>query len=342
MLNLVHELVLSRPDDWHLHIRQAEVMKQVLPHSARCCGRAVIMPNTTPAIRNGEDIRRYRDEIAAAQTGQPYQLEPLMTFKIVPETTVDDVATAVAAGAFAGKVYPKNMTTNAHDGVEDYTALYPVFARMEAYRIPVLLHGESPVPGTFCLDREAEFMSILVALAKDFPELKIVLEHVTTQVAVETVLSLGPNVAATVTLHHMLLTLDDVVGYNLEPHHFCKPLAKRPTDRNAVRDFAMSGNRKALFGSDSAPHRRDKKECTSGCAGIWTAPVLIEKLAETFEDQDKLDALPGFLHAGADFHGLKRTTETIRLVRESHVVPAEINGIVPFMAGRELRWKLAA
>lgn len=341
-MSLVHDLVLPRIDDWHLHIRQNLMLEAVLPQSSRACGRAVIMPNTTPPILNGKDVRRYREEIVSAQVGAPCRLEPLMTFKVVPETTVDDVATAVAAGAFAGKVYPKNMTTNAHDGVEDYAALYPVFARMEACRIPLLLHGESPDPSVFCLDREAEFMGILTNLARDFPELKIVLEHVTTQVAVETVLALGPSVAATVTLHHMLLTLDDVVGYALEPHYFCKPLAKRPEDRDAVRDFAMSGNRKAIFGSDSAPHLRGKKECTSGCAGIFTAPVLPERLIELFEDFGKLSALPGFLHAGADFHGLPRTTQTIRLVREPYAVPSEIHGIVPFLGGQTLRWRLAA
>jgi dihydroorotase len=307
------------------------------------------MPNTEPPVLTGADAERYRKEIvsalpldaAGASGASGAGFEPLMTIKLVPSTTPAVVRDAAAAGVVAGKLYPEGVTTNSSDGVRDVMALRDVFAAMSDAGMVLCLHGESP--DAFCLDREAQFLAeVLPSLARSFPDLRIVLEHVSTAAAVDWVRGWdGGNVAATVTVHHLLLTLDDVVGGMLAPHHFCKPVAKRPADRAAIVAAAVSGDPRFFLGTDSAPHARAAKESAHGCAGVFTAPVALPVLATVFEEQGALDALDAFCSAhGAAFYGLPPATGTVRLVRSPWTVPSEVDGIVPFRAGTTLPWRV--
>ena len=329
---------MRRPDDFHLHLREARMLNVVSSY-LRPFGRALVMPNTNPPILDAGNVRRYRNNILKAS--HPYSFEPLMTIQIVEGTRPGTVFEAKEAGAVAGKVYPRGMTTNSENGVLNYRAIYPALEAMQKCGMRACFHGESPDPDVFCLDRETRFLKILKEIAHVFPGLKIVLEHVTTAKAVECVTELPGNVAATITVHHLFLTLDDVVGGKLHPHHFCKPVAKRPEDRAALREAAMSGNPKFFFGSDSAPHLRQDKECASGCAGVFTVPVALSLLVEFFERYGTLNRLEDFCSSfGADFYGVPRSQETIRLVRDKWVVPQTYNGIVPFRAGEEIAWRV--
>ncbi len=330
---------MRMPDDFHLHLRSGEMLRAVLPHTARQFKRAIIMPNTTPPVLNDVDVRAYRQEIVTAPNCSGF--EPLMTIQIIEATTPETIFQAKAAGAGAGKVYPRGMTTNSANGVYDYEKIYPVLAAMEECGMLVLFHGESPDPDAFCLDREAKFLKILKSVASAFPHLKIVMEHTTTAKAVDCVYELPSNVAATITVHHLFLTLNDVIGDKLEPHHFCKPVAKRPEDRAVLITAAIGGNPKFFLGTDSAPHLKGMKECSSGCAGVYTAPVAIPLLLELFEQHGATDKLEDFCSGfGADFYGLPRNKETIALVREEWTVPLICDGVVPFRAGQKIGWRM--
>jgi dihydroorotase len=329
---------LRMPDDFHVHFRQGEMLKGVVNHTASQFKRAMVMPNTEPPIRNGEDVRNYYQEILDGIDPQYQGFEPLMTFKITPQTTVEDVQ-SVAGLVVAGKLYPDGVTTNSQGGVTDFHALYPVFQAMQENGIVLSLHGEKP--GEFCLDREVKFLTTLTQLVQDFPNLKIVLEHVSTKAAVDSVAELPANVSATITLHHMELTLDDVIGSFLHPHHFCKPIPKRYEDRDAVLQAALSGNPKFFFGSDSAPHLKEKKECSDGCAGVFTAPVTLPSLVSIFLKHDKMDYLENFISVfGANFYGLDLNEEMIQINQEEWKVPSSYSGIVPYKAGEVLSWKV--
>ena len=333
------KLRMRKPDDFHLHLRNGAMLRAVLPHSMRQFKRAIIMPNTTPPIRDVADLVRYRTEILDAVGTDGF--EPLMTFEIVEATMPQSVKRMKKAGAIAGKIYPRSMTTNSEDGVEDYDTIYPVLAEMEQCNMPALFHGEAPDPTVFCLEREAKFLTILHDIARTFPRLKIVMEHVTTSKAVESIALLPDTVAATITAHHLFLTLNDVIGDKLEPHHFCKPVAKRASDRASLLAAATSGNPKFFLGTDSAPHLREKKECMAGCAGVYTAPVAMPFLAELFEGQEKIGRLEAFTSEfGARFYGLPFNQETITLEREAFSVPYEYDGVVPFRAGTSIGWSL--
>jgi dihydroorotase len=330
---------MRKPDDFHLHLRNGALLRAVLPHTARQFKRAVIMPNTAQPILNRTDMCAYQTEILEAANGSGFQ--PLMTIQIVEDTMPRTVIEARKAGAVAGKIYPRGMTTNSANGVSNYRAIYPTLAAMQECGMVALFHGESPDLEVFCLDREVRFLKILKDIAQAFWELKIVMEHCTTARGVDCVTELSRNVAATITAHHLFLTLNDVIGDKLEPHHFCKPVAKRPSDRAALLVAAMSGNPKFFLGTDSAPHLRDAKECTSGCAGVYTAPVAIPLLFELFNQHGKQDALENFCSGfGADFYGLPRNQETISLVQEKWSVPQTYEGVVPFWAGKEIGWRV--
>lgn len=333
-------LRIWQPDDFHVHLRQGELLDHVLAPTALIYGRALVMPNLTPPILTGADALAYRHRIQDGATALgATTFEPLMTIKLVGTTTPRTITEAKNAGVIAGKVYPEGVTTNSEDGVKNMTSLWPAFAQMETEGMVLCLHGETP--GVFCMDRESHFLDTLDELANVFPKLRIVLEHVTTEDAVMMVEELPDTVAATITVHHLLLTLDDVVGDKLRPHHFCKPIAKREQDRRRLVVAATSGSPKFFLGTDSAPHLRDTKECASGCAGIYTSPVAMEVLAELFEREGRLERLEAFTSAfGARFYGLPLNERYVDLEKvDPYLVPERLPGdIVPFRAGENLHW----
>ena len=341
----------------HIHLRQGDLLARCAPHAARVFGRAIVMPNTIPPITTSLGLERYREEILGATSGTGFA--PLMTFKISERITPADVAALKAAGAVAGKYYPRGATTNSADGVGDHRSVYPVLEAMEQNGLVLCIHGEDPT--AFSLDREAAFLPVLAEIVARYPALRVVLEHVSSRAAIELVASMPARVAATITVHHVFLTLDDVIGELLHPHHFCKPVAKRPEDRDAVRDAVLSGDRRFFFGSDSAPHERRAKECADGCAGVYTAPVAIPLLADVFEQKFAPDASAGnesvaadgrpewvtrlenfTSRFGAEFYGIPLPTDQILLKKSPWVIPAQFDGIVPFRAGSRLTWSVTA
>jgi dihydroorotase len=335
----VPKLTMRRPDDFHVHLRDGWTLKQVLPATAEVFARALVMPNTTPPILNASDAIRYRSEILG-ECGKG-GFTPLMTIQITDATVPETVRTASQAGVVAGKLYPVGVTTNSENGATDIKALYQVFGEMERAGMVLCLHGEEP--GEFCLERESYFLDALEGLAGSFPRLRIVLEHLSSEEAVETVLALPETVAATITAHHLVLTLDDVIGGKLQPHHFCKPLPKTPADRAALIEAAISGNPKFFFGSDSAPHRIPTKECADGAAGVFSAPTALPVLAGVFEHEDALDRFEAFVSGhGARFYGLSPNEGAITLERRPWKGRLRYCGeYVPFMAGKPIDWRVA-
>lgn len=337
------QFTIRKFDDMHVHLRQGAMLANVLPHTMSQCGKALVMPNTAPAIATAEDVVQYERSIREiVQRINPHSsFRPLMTFKILPTTTPAQVLALKGVGTVAGKLYPEGVTTNSEDGVRDFNALRDVYAAMEENNLVLCLHGEAP--GAFCLDREKLFLETLERIASDFPRLRIVLEHATTADAITCVRQLTGNVAATITVHHLYITLDDVIGDKLNPHLFCKPIAKRDADREALREAATSGNSKFFLGTDSAPHPVETKECSCGAAGVYTAPVLMPALAQLFEDLNCFDKLESFAaRFGSEFYGLPLNTETVTLVEDAWSVPKQMDGVVPFMFGETLRWRLSA
>ncbi|MFA5946416.1 MAG: dihydroorotase [Patescibacteria group bacterium] len=333
-------LTIRQPDDFHVHLRQGQMLKDVLPHSAGF-GRLMVMPNIVPPVLNADDASRYMEEIVSAMHLYPRRPTIIMSLQVIPNTKPEDIKFAMNRGVRVGKVYPKGMTTNSENGVEDYRSLHDVFGAMEEVGMILSLHGEHPSQTLDCLDREAAFMDILVWINQTFPKLKIVLEHVTTTIAVTNVMAMPDNVSATITVHHLFLTLNNVIGHMLKPHHFCKPVAKRFTDRSSLVAAATSGNRKFFLGTDSAPHLKEKKECADGCAGIFTAPVALPLLAELFERQSALKRLEDFTSRfGAEFYGLPLNKGTVMLEKTSWRMPGEISGVIPFMAGETILWQV--
>ena len=326
---------LPSPDDFHVHLRQDEDLPLFAREAARRFARVLVMPNLVPPVRTPGEVLAYRAAISKAAP----RLQPLMAFKLGPDLTDSDIEGLAAVGATAGKVYPEGVTTHSENGVQDLRQISPLLPAMERRGLVVCCHGEKP--GVFSLDREEAFLEEFSEVASAHPGTRFVLEHVSTAAAVRRVAELGPNVAATITLHHLEITLDDVIGGNLRPHLFCKPVAKRESDRQALREAAFSGNPKFFFGSDSAPHRVDRKECASGCAGIYSMPVALEGLAEVFDSAGKRPELAGFVaRFGADFYGLPRSTTTVTLVREPWTVPPVVDGVVPYRAGETVAWKI--
>lgn len=302
-------------------------------------GRAIIMPNTVPAMTSASAIADYKKQILEAAAPVRKDFEPLMTFKLNPNYTEQDLKDMIAVGVVAGKYYPAGVTTNSQDGISDFEGIFPVVAMMEKLGLVLCVHGEEP--GEFCLDREPAFIKRVETLSAMFPKLKIVFEHLSSAKSVEAVKRLPANVAATFTVHHLMMTLDDVVGDALRPHHFCKPLPKRPEDRAAIREAAFSGNPKFFLGTDSAPHQQGKKECPCGAAGVYSAPVALPLLVQEFDHAGALDKLPNFIAGfGADFYGIPRTTKQIEVVKEPWKVPEIVNGVVPLAAGQTLEWKI--
>lgn len=327
-------LKLPLPDDFHVHLRQGELLAHYAKTVAQDFGRILVMPNTVPSISSAQSLCEYRKQIHDAAPG----LDLLMTFKLNAQLSSNDLQQLKDAGAVAGKYYPAGVTTNSEDGVSEFESIFPVVAEMEKLGLVLCIHGEEP--GAFCLDRESLFIRRVECLARKFPKLKIVFEHLSTKAAVDAVLRLPSNVAATITVHHLLHTLDDIVGASLHPHHFCKPLPKRPEDREALRAAAFSGNPKFFFGSDSAPHEKGKKEGPCGAAGVYSAPVAVPILIEIFERNGALDKLPDFIAGfGADFYGIERAKKCCTYLQKPWTVPEIVDGAVPLFAGKSLKWK---
>lgn len=338
------KVTFKRMFDPHCHFRLEPMLSSVLSFTAEYCAYAIAMPNTRPReIVGAKDVLWYRNEIQHALDSYLYKwdFKPLMTIEIRDDTTPEEIYKAHYAGAVAGKVYPLGVTTNSDKGLRKFANVFTVFETMQELGILLLLHGESPNPGILVTDREKEFLPTLEMLSRMFPKLKIILEHVTTRDAICMVASMPDNIAATITGHHLYLTLNDIIGSGIRPHNYCMPVAKRFEDRDALITAATSGNPKFFLGSDTAPHLKDKKETSCGCAGIFTAPVLPSILVELFDKTGAIEHIEGFTSGFANsFYGLKESENTITLIKEPWEVPLEMNGIVPFMAGETLEWKL--
>jgi len=336
-------LTLIRPDDWHLHLRDGDLLAAVLPDTARQFARAIVMPNLKPPVRTLADARAYRERILAALPAD-MRFEPLMTLYLTDNTDPADVAQAHASGIVqAVKYYPAGATTNSDSGVSDIHKVQGVLEIMQEIGMPLLLHGEVTDPAVDIFDREAVFIDrVLAPLLHRLPNLKVVLEHITTRQAAEFVRQAPANVAATITAHHLLYNRNAMFQGGMRPHYYCLPVLKRETHRHALIEAAISGNPKYFLGTDSAPHARGAKESACGCAGIYTAHAALELYAEAFEQAGALDRLEGFASFhGPDFYGLPRNTEPITLLRENWTVNAEhASGVVPLRAGETLAWRL--
>lgn len=326
-------VTLQAPLDMHLHLREGAMLTQVAPLSARDFAAAVIMPNLVPPVDHLGRLTAYRTAIEHACAGHVFR--PLMTLFFRDYTAAE---LAAARDQIIGiKLYPEGVTTNSAGGVRDLDAIMPTLAIMEELGIPLLVHGESH---GFVLDREAEFLPVYDRLARVFPRLTIVMEHITTAAAVA-LLDQHPNLHATVTLHHLLITLDDVAGDLLQPHLFCKPIAKRPEDRAALLQAALDAHPKLMFGSDSAPHPIDRKEAAGCAAGVFTAPVIVPLLVDLFARHDALANLPAFLSTNAQrIYGFTPPAKTLTVAREPWVVPERYGSVVPFAARQTLEWQV--
>lgn len=340
-------LTITRPDDWHLHLRDGAALAAVLPDTARRFGRAIVMPNLRPPVTTVELAAAYRERIlGAVPSGLTF--EPLMVLYLTDNTPPSEIEKAKASGiVHAVKLYPAGATTNSDAGVTDLARCHATLAKMETLGVPLLVHGEVTDPAVDVFDREAVFIErVLAPLLKDFPALKLVLEHVTTEDGVDFVLAGGDNVAATITAHHLLLNRNAIFQGGIRPHHYCLPVLKRELHRQALVTAAVSGNPKFFLGTDSAPHGKSTKEAACGCAGCYTAHAGIELYAEAFEAAGALDRLEGFAsHFGADFYGLSRNADRVTLVKEAWPVPAtqpylDNDVLVPLRAGETIAWRL--
>jgi dihydroorotase len=337
----IQTLTIRKPDDWHVHLRDGAMLDRVAPYTARQFARAIVMPNTVPPITTVEAAVGYRDRIVAATGGGGFT--PLMTCYLTDDTSPDEVARGFEDRVWlAAKLYPAGATTNSASGVTDIRRIHPVLERMERIGMILCVHGEVTDPQVDVFDREAVFIErVLEPVTRDFPELKIVLEHITTGDAVDFVHGRA-KVGATVTPQHLIINRNALFAGGLRPHFYCLPVAKREKHRLAVREAATSGWPNVFLGTDSAPHAREAKESACGCAGIFNAPFALECYAAVFEEDGALDRFEAFTSEnGARFYGLPLNDGTITLERAEVAVPEEIAGVVPFQAGETLRWKLA-
>jgi dihydroorotase len=342
----MQSLTIRRPDDWHVHLRDGEMLRVVAPYTARQFARAIIMPNLVPPVTTVEGAAAYRDRIR--EWAGP-EFTPLMTCYLTDQADPDEIARGFDEGVWtACKLYPANATTNSAHGVTDVRNIYPALERMQEIGMVFCVHGEVTDPEVDVFDREAVFIDrVLMGLVRDFPGLKIVLEHITTAEAADFVRDVGPNVGATITPQHLHLNRNALFAGGLRPHAYCLPVVKREKHRLAVRAAAVSGSPKFFLGTDSAPHPRHAKESGCGCAGVFNAPFALESYAQVFEEEGALDRFEAFTSEhGARFYGLPLNEGTITLERTSVKVPEHVGGpdadLTPFHAGQVLNWKLAS
>ena len=345
---MVESLTIRRPDDWHLHFRDGDTMRAVVPQTARQFARAIVMPNLAPPVTTTALAAAYRDRILAAVPAG-LDFTPLMTAYLTDESDADDLAAGHADGVLtAAKLYPAGATTNSAHGVTDVANIMGVLERMADIGMPLCVHGEVTTPDIDIFDREAVFIDrVLQPLVDRLPTLRVIFEHITTMQAVAFVESAGPNIAATITPQHLHINRNDILVGGIRPHMYCLPVAKREQHRLALRGAATSGSAKYFLGTDSAPHHRHAKESDCGCAGIFNAPFALESYIKVFEDEGALDRFEAFASLnGPAFYGLAPNEERITLEKVPVEVPAEMDGgdaqIVPFRAGETLSWRLAS
>ena len=339
-------LTLTRPDDWHIHLRDGVALNNTVADVARYFGRAICMPNLVPPVKTTEDALAYYQRIKAA-TPSNSSFDPLMVLYLTDNTNAADIAVAKASGKVkAVKLYPAGATTNSHAGVTSLEKVYSVLEQLAEHGMPLLVHGEVTHADIDIFDREKVFIdTILMPLTQRFPTLQIVLEHITTADAVQFVQQAGDNIGATITAHHLLFNRNHMLVGGIRPHYYCLPILKRQTHQQALLTAATSGSSKFFLGTDSAPHAIHAKEAACGCAGSYTAHAAIELYAEAFEQMNALDKLEGFASFyGADFYGLPRNTDTITLVKEEWQVPNNYtfgsSVVVPIRAGDKITWRV--
>lgn len=338
-------LIIRRPDDWHVHLRDGEMLAAVVRHTAHQFGRAIVMPNLQPPITTAARARDYRDRILAALPAETH-FKPLLTAYLTDSIAAAEIASGFANGVFtACKLYPAHATTNSDHGVTSIALIADVLETLQRIDMPLLIHGEVTSADVDIFDREAVFIeTVLQPLLRDFPGLRVVLEHITTQDAVDFVMSQGPNVAATITPHHLEINRNAIFEGGLRPHMYCLPTAKRERHRLALRKAATSGNPKFFLGTDSAPHSIAAKESECGCAGIFNAPFALEAYAKVFAEENALDRLEGFAaEFGPEFYRLPMNAEKVVLEHRPVEVPESLSAgrekLRPFHAGATLPWR---
>ena len=329
------EITIRKPSDMHLHLRQGDMLKTTVRDAATWFAQGVVMPNILPPVNTPERITAYRDEILFLSS----DFKPIMSFKLYSGMSADAVKAMAQAGAVLGKLYPAGATTNSEDGVKSWHEIKEALGAMSDLGLVLSIHCEKP--DSFCLEREYEYHQEFAAIAKAYPDLRMVFEHISDRRSIDFVLNLSDRVAGTITAHHLLLTLDDVIGANMNPHTFCKPVVKGPADRQALQDAAFSGSGKFFFGSDSAPHLKCKKESGSAGGGIYSSPCAVPLMVQLFEENNKLDKLENFMSVyGPAFYGIAAATSRITLVKKECIIPEVVDGIVPLQAGRTITWSL--
>ena len=340
------QLTITRPDDWHIHLRDGVALNNTVADVARYFGRAICMPNLVPPVKTTEDALAYYQRIKAA-TPSNSSFDPLMVLYLTDHTDAADIAVAKASGKVkAVKLYPAGATTNSHAGVTSLEKVYAVLEQLAEHDMPLLVHGEVTHSDIDIFDREKVFIdTILMPLTQRFPTLQIILEHITTADAVQFVQQAGDNIGATITAHHLLFNRNHMLVGGIRPHYYCLPILKRQTHQQALLTAATSGSSTFFLGTDSAPHAIHAKEAACGCAGSYTAHAAIELYAEAFEQMNALDKLEGFASFyGADFYGLPRNTDTITLVKEEWQVPDNYafgqSVVVPIRAGDKIAWRV--
>lgn len=340
-------LTILRPDDWHIHLRDGAALQHTVADAAKTFGRAIIMPNLVPPVMNAAQALDYKARIQA-QCPAGSGFEPLMVIYLTDNTTPAQIAAAKEAGVVACKLYPAGATTNSDSGVTDLKKVYPALEAMQEHGIRFLMHGEVTDSEIDIFDREKVFIDrTLVQLEQQFPELKMVLEHITTREAAQFVAAAGANIAATITAHHLLFNRNHMLAGGIRPHYYCLPILKRNIHQQALIEAATSGSPKFFLGTDSAPHARNKKEAACGCAGAYTAYHGIELYAQAFDNADALDKLENFASVfGPDFYDLPRNTDTITLSRSDWQVPDNLplgdDHLAPLLAGETIHWKRTA